>query len=474
MTKPFTVLAIMVLAASRNMAVAGDPEPAPTRDRLAIGNRHYIRSQIPAIRSQPDGNTHEIYLSAFGDLCAQASQYTVRFGDTYLLWSTYSSFGEPNFEVRLDPGRDIGGLLIACAYDESMNIVCWKRRPDIDELWMRFFSHSGQPMGPSVLVTESAGTNQGPRPAILPIFGQDALWIVINSGHNSGNAEYDVLCRRYSIEGAPESEWIPVSNAPFPRTELAHSAAVLEDGSLVIGYVAGQWNYVKQPAIRRITAELSVGPEILLTDRFQDCNRMYMQSLDDGEVLACWHESAGTGSFVRRLDSSGQPIADSVPIDPLARYFVANRQGTLLAGVSVFPTIFLIMYDRNGVPLTEMFTPVPDPPPLPSQRFLGWQPLAMTDNGEFFVGFNAWDSQSGQQDAYFIAMQPYIPGDMNRDGLVNNFDIDAFVFALSNLPDYAATYNIPEDAAVIIGDINEDGVLNNFDIDPFVLLLVGE
>ncbi|QOJ15481.1 MAG: serine hydrolase [Planctomycetia bacterium] len=58
-----------------------------------------------------------------------------------------------------------------------------------------------------------------------------------------------------------------------------------------------------------------------------------------------------------------------------------------------------------------------------------------------------------------------IPGDMNCDGMVNNFDIDAFVLALTNPALYARTYPLCD---INAADVNDDGMVNNFDIDPFV------
>lgn len=65
----------------------------------------------------------------------------------------------------------------------------------------------------------------------------------------------------------------------------------------------------------------------------------------------------------------------------------------------------------------------------------------------------------------------YIVGDMNGDGLVNSFDIDGFVLALTFPHEYAETY--PGQFADCAGDVNRDGVTNSFDIDGFVDLLVG-
>lgn len=61
-------------------------------------------------------------------------------------------------------------------------------------------------------------------------------------------------------------------------------------------------------------------------------------------------------------------------------------------------------------------------------------------------------------------------GDMNCDGAVNNFDIDPFVFALTDATMYEMMF---PGCDILAGDINQDGMVNNFDIDPFVSLLTG-
>ena len=60
-------------------------------------------------------------------------------------------------------------------------------------------------------------------------------------------------------------------------------------------------------------------------------------------------------------------------------------------------------------------------------------------------------------------------GDMNGDGVVNAFDIDAFLLALLDRDQYFARF--PEIDPDVTGDINGDEVLNAFDIQPFVELL---
>lgn len=61
-------------------------------------------------------------------------------------------------------------------------------------------------------------------------------------------------------------------------------------------------------------------------------------------------------------------------------------------------------------------------------------------------------------------------GDLNCDGLVNNFDITPFVQALGDPATYLLDY---PDCDLNNADINRDGLVNNFDIDPFVALLGG-
>ncbi len=61
-------------------------------------------------------------------------------------------------------------------------------------------------------------------------------------------------------------------------------------------------------------------------------------------------------------------------------------------------------------------------------------------------------------------------GDLNCDGVVDAFDIDAFVMALTDPDGYTAAF---ADCDMMLADVNGDGLVNAFDIDPFVELLIG-
>ena len=58
-----------------------------------------------------------------------------------------------------------------------------------------------------------------------------------------------------------------------------------------------------------------------------------------------------------------------------------------------------------------------------------------------------------------------LPGDLNCDGVVNPFDIDPFILALTDQAGYVAMYPT---CSLSQGDLNSDGVVNPFDIQPFI------
>ena len=71
---------------------------------------------------------------------------------------------------------------------------------------------------------------------------------------------------------------------------------------------------------------------------------------------------------------------------------------------------------------------------------------------------------------HFYLQTTWIRGDLNCDGLVNTFDIDPFVLALTDPDGFSGRY---PGCSVDNADVNGDGVINAFDIDPFVMLLTG-
>lgn len=82
------------------------------------------------------------------------------------------------------------------------------------------------------------------------------------------------------------------------------------------------------------------------------------------------------------------------------------------------------------------------------------------------------DGNTGQDESasdFAITGAP-MPGDMNCDVHVDNFDIDNFVLAIMSRELYETAQPLCDWMAA---DVNGDGSVNNFDIDSFVLLLSG-
>jgi hypothetical protein len=97
---------------------------------------------------------------------------------------------------------------------------------------------------------------------------------------------------------------------------------------------------------------------------------------------------------------------------------------------------------------------------------LGLRPTDHVD----MVDFAPCDDVLHCIDDWAIGFNRRLPGDMNCDGRVDNFDIDPFVLAISDPAAYESAY---EECNIYAGDVDGDGYLNNFDIDPFVRLISG-
>ncbi|MGD8451558.1 MAG: hypothetical protein PVJ57_07040 [Phycisphaerae bacterium] len=99
--------------------------------------------------------------------------------------------------------------------------------------------------------------------------------------------------------------------------------------------------------------------------------------------------------------------------------------------------------------------------------YLRWT-MGTTDTSWQFCGWNVDDIEL----TAFQCNSVFVPGDLNCDGTVDNFDIRAFVVALTATPpDYPEYYALYPDCDHMLGDVNNDGAVDNFDISPFVDLL---
>ncbi|MBL8880842.1 MAG: hypothetical protein JNG88_17145 [Phycisphaerales bacterium] len=98
----------------------------------------------------------------------------------------------------------------------------------------------------------------------------------------------------------------------------------------------------------------------------------------------------------------------------------------------------------------------------------GYRLYAATEinNAGWIAGYG--HTAQGKITGFVLKARGIVRGDSNCDGVVNNFDIDPFVLALTSPDDYTASF---PNCDLLNADINLDGAVNNFDIDPFVACL---
>jgi hypothetical protein len=100
----------------------------------------------------------------------------------------------------------------------------------------------------------------------------------------------------------------------------------------------------------------------------------------------------------------------------------------------------------------------------------GWvlrEARGISADGRVIVGTGT--NPDGNFEAWRVELTPPIlRGDANCDGAVDFFDIDPFLLALFDLPNYQATYC---DGSLVAADVDCSGAIDFFDIDPFLSCL---
>ncbi|MCG3128544.1 MAG: hypothetical protein CHACPFDD_03433 [Phycisphaerae bacterium] len=110
---------------------------------------------------------------------------------------------------------------------------------------------------------------------------------------------------------------------------------------------------------------------------------------------------------------------------------------------------------------------------LPSEVWLAFAPYVTADGGVLVSGSQVPASVNGNANvdaSEYARFVIRVLGDLNCDGSVNGFDVDAFVLALSDPAGYADAF---PDCDASLADTNGDGSVNGFDVDGFVGLLGG-
>ncbi|QOJ15510.1 MAG: hypothetical protein HRU75_13040 [Planctomycetia bacterium] len=221
----------------------------------------------------------------------------------------------------------------------------------------------------------------------------------------------------------------------------------------------------------------TIGPKFTIVPSARSGGMHLM--VTDGSIQAfLLDQPGGNGNYVQqRFDSStGAPLSAMTPIpddDGAAAIsssgrFIMHRYDAQLSA-SVFR-----MFDIDGAPVTDWFAPLPEDELFPQRGvdpFYG-RPVALGPDGAIYIFYVESDGAAVIRSSMLV-LRPVVPGDLDGDGRLTNFDIDPFVLALTNREAYIAAFpHIPPEAIDILGDMNGDGLLTNFDIDPFVEALV--
>ncbi|MBU0639968.1 MAG: hypothetical protein KKB50_13955 [Planctomycetes bacterium] len=99
--------------------------------------------------------------------------------------------------------------------------------------------------------------------------------------------------------------------------------------------------------------------------------------------------------------------------------------------------------------------------------------VAQPDEGDLEGELRVWDADGDGTPRVDMGVDEFGSfryGDLDCDGDINGFDIDAFVLALQGPAYYDP---VLPDCDHILADVNRDGEVNGFDIDAFVELLIG-
>ena len=216
--------------------------------------------------------------------------------------------------------------------------------------------------------------------------------------------------------------------------------------------------------LRRVNADLALEDRVVLVD--DELTFFHVGALQNGDVLAAYTLYDAVQSYAQRLDAYGVPIGDPVA---LGSYFVraaSAPDGRLVIGGGTGNSTWIRLYDANWQPITEEFEfkTTQDSCSLNLTNV----PLAYGEDGTIWI---VWQGgMTGEWKTFLTTLKPLELGDANCDGVVNLFDIDPFVLAMSDPSGYEAAY---PDCDRMLADTDGDGSVSNFDIDPFVATLVG-
>ncbi|MGE0480982.1 MAG: hypothetical protein AB7Q17_10975 [Phycisphaerae bacterium] len=428
---------------------------------MAIGSQRYIRTiQEPSgFGFCLDGS-----VSANKGTGAFAFQYSLNQQTFSGFIVHYDSLGRRLHEaVAVDPDEEFGPRALRATHFDGVTALTWPSRITPRAIFMKLCTTQGDLSPERIIITQGRDISSGNYAIVC----HENNWIVGMHGRYFNSGPDYIWIDRFDASGeliAPEAEY-PVLTYGNPPPDLA----VLDSGEYVLGLTAYVYTSTWRARVQSIDGtRVWTDPGTTWdTGVFGLCKR------PDNTVSALYGIFDVGAAWLMHLNTAMQPLGEPMPVAfaPLSAAFRSNGDFALLARPSG-NQIRLHLYDVNGQPTASPFNFVAGIASPYHDTASVEKSLAYEDDGTLWI---CWRARGGfDASNYLCILKPYTPGDVNLDGRIDNFDIDAFVLALTDAPAYETRFNIPAHVGRILGDVNFDNVLNNFDIDPFVELLVSQ
>lgn len=451
----------------RRFTSAGVPSGGEVRANVASNGEQ----SAPAIDIGPDG----LVLVAWQSNDVPASGFEVRARVFAADLTPITGEIEVN-TIQTDDATSPDAMWLA----DGGFIVVWEQADGFgDGIHGQRFNVDYFPDGGEFEVTPVFSGNQTrPRVAPMPDGGFVAVW----QDSQADGSGWGIFARRFSalaVGGTPY-----VINETTAGDQTAPDIVRLNGTDLVAVWQGPDGTSPASTGVfqRRIDGEsgTALGPEFRMNAYLPgDQKNPSIGALARGDFFVIWD---GVGPFadndgvygrwfdatppnISGLDPPGGDGASSLTVE-FSEPVTINTAAIQFSGQSGGPRPFTASYDAHAWVLTLSFAgPLPNDLytlTIPHGAVLGETGSPLDGDGNGLGG----DDFTRQFD-----LRPAHPrGDLDCDGLVNNFDIDPFVLALSDPAAYALMF---PDCDINNADIDGDGSVNNFDIDPFVELLSG-
>ena len=428
------------------------------RDVIVIGQQRYQRTEQFSHEFDPSS----LYYVGVAARDGRCSYTYLRANDGFDYLRHFDSSAQPLHQsVVFDPVQSFVGEDCLSAVSGDHTWTVWYLK-DEQEVWGRVFDDRALALGSSFLIAENLNFIDTGEALRLDTNGERVAVAMVAQGQGTGCTDEDVYVRFFEMDGTPLSDVIPLAIDSWYSDEEV-SVTVLPDDTTIVAYKHGRWAGGAEwhVLLHRVNPDLTIEPPVEVD--LEPAAGQYVRALHDGTFLLVYRYLDCTDALVQRFNADCTPAGDPISLDRCHSYAAATSDGRFaLAGYLAGDTLWVQLYDSNAQPLCDPFDFTVEPYADDGFNLIS-VPLAYDDDGTVWI---AW---RGDADELITTLRPLEQGDANCDGVVNLFDIDPFILAMTDPSGYEAAY---PDCDRMLADTDGDGSVNNFDIDPFVAALV--